>query len=139
MATLTRPEWVPNPVTTLPFHTEVTCFATPRSSASGLQIEYRLSSPRLKFKPVGTNPFLPPVEAQGSSPVPTPVRRDERVIVDHLTSVRSQTEIVRVLGIDQAGSEKPGIATLQVTVWDLDSSGSAANPMSKTSTISFQV
>jgi hypothetical protein len=139
MATLTRPEWLPNPVTSLPIHTKVTFFVTPRSSAFGVQIEYRLSSPRLVFKPVGPNPFLPPVEAQGSSPVPAPVRREERVLVDRLTSVRSQKEIVRVLGIGQAGSEKPGIATLQVTVWDLDSFGSPANPMSKTSTIAFQV
>lgn len=135
MATLTPPKWTPNPVTTLPQETTVEFVVTP-DNETGVQIRYRISSPRLRFRPAGSA-MIRPEEAARSDPAPTPVSRTDRVVIDEYPDQSGATGITRALSIERVGSEDPGIATIVVTASDLDDNREPTNASEDRKTIAF--
>jgi hypothetical protein len=137
MATLTQPTWDPSPVPALPALTTVTFTVRPRRS--GVQVRYRLfGGARIRYRPTPAGKLIRTDERAASTPALTPVERNDGLtIIDHYPSTNRETEIVRGIAIEQLGPDKPGIATLSVTVWDLDDDGNPKNMSTKEVTTSF--
>lgn len=118
MARVSEPDWSPSPITLLPQLTSVTYVATRRTAATGIEVRYRLVGPEVRFRSSGT--LFPPSEAAGSAPAPTPVLREERLIVDRFDAGDEvRQEIRRDIEIERTGAGVPALAALEVTVSDL--------------------
>jgi len=121
MARVSEPDWSPSPISIaqLPQLTTVAYVATRRAAATGIEVRYRLVGPEVRFRP-SAKP-LPDSETPGSQPPPTPVSRNERVIVDTYDAEDGtvRQEISRDIEIELTGAGAPGLVLLEVTVSDL--------------------
>jgi len=142
MASISAPVWETNDgneqVTKLPCMTKIVFEVTPRANLNGFQVQYRLHSARLVFKPFAGS-ALPPGEAAGSHPTPTSIRREDRVIVDAYEGVTTPTQVTRLLEIDLSDTLKPATASLDLTVFDVTADGKLKNRNDDTAGISFNL
>lgn len=125
MAGMSPPKWAAEDgsqiVTRLPGAITVTYRVT--SDRAGFLVHYRLHSARVQFKTTAATPPITPKEAAGSTPpVPplTPESRDLRVIDDAYPGQGPATRVERVIELLQSGADKPGFATLEITVSEFD-------------------
>jgi hypothetical protein len=146
MAQLSPPEWKTedgaDQVTTLPCMTLVTFKVTPRSTMKGFHVRYRLHSTRVELTPTAASPPISPTEAEACIPgMPplTPIRREPRVIEDRYPDVTTATDVTRAIELELSGSEKPAMASLDISVFDVSASGELKNRDDDTVSISFNV
>ena len=72
-------------------------------------------------------------------PTLTPIRREQRVIEDRYPDVTTATDVTRAIELELSGSEKPAMASLDISVFDVSASGELKNRDDDTVSISFNV
>ena len=138
MAQISKPDWQPRPVTSMPVLTTVTFNVRPGGSATLTRVHYQLISPRVVFASPADTSLLPPAERGASDPKPSPSSRSERVIDDDYVLPSGLTKVTRALRLELVSPElKPATATLLVTIFDVTSSGDLVGKATDSQQITF--
>lgn len=140
MAQMSKPDWQPRPVTSMPALTTVTFNVRPGASAAKTRVHYQLISPRVVFgRPAGAA-SIPPDERNASTPKPTPVSRADRIIDDNYALSSGVTKLTRALRLELVSNQLlPASATLVVTVFDVTTNGDLVGKTTDSQQITFEV
>ena len=141
MAQMSKPDWQPRPVKSMPALTIVTFNVKPGGSAAKTRVHYQLISPRVVLGRPAGSAQIPPDELSASTPKPTPVARADRIIDDdYVLPASVVAKITRALRLELASSQLlPGTATLVVTVFDVTAQGELVGKTIDSQQITFEL
>jgi hypothetical protein len=143
MARITPPVWKADDgseqVTKLPSVTLLSTRIIPRANFAGVEVRYLLRSSRLQFKGFKSDPPITVGEKAVSTPAPSPVSREPRVLVDRYDGMATTTPIERGLELELSGEEKPFTATVEIAVFDRRDNGELTNRGDDSVQISFNL